>query len=237
MKYAIDLHIHSALSPCSDDEMTPNNIVNMACLKGLDMIAVTDHNSAENLEAVLKCGNRSGMLVVPGMEVETREEVHLVCLFPDIKAALKMQDIVYKALPPVQNREDIFGQQLIMDENDEVKGLLKQLLITAADLGLEEVFSIVGDLGGVTIPAHVDRESYSVISNLGMIPEDLNIKYVEISRNCDAQVYRSKNPHLLCYEFIKSSDAHTLGDILERESFIELEEKSVECLIGALRGK
>jgi len=234
MKAAIDLHIHSALSPCSDNDMTPNNIVNMACLKGLDIIAVTDHNSAENVQAVLKCASDKKIIVVPGMEVETREEVHLLCLFPGLDEVMKAQDSVYGAMPDIKNRVDIFGSQLIMNEEDEVIGSLERLLLTAADLGVDDVFEIAKSLGGVAIPAHVDRDSYSIISNLGFIPDNLDIKYVEFSRNCDITGYLARNPFLGEFKHIISSDAHELGSILERESFIDLEEMSIECLIHTL---
>lgn len=235
MKAYVDLHIHSALSPCADNEMTPNNIVNMAYIKGLNIIAVTDHNSVENCEAVIKCAKKAGIEAIPGMELETSEEVHLVCLFKDLEKALAMQDIVYKALPDMDNREDIFGQQLIMDEEDNVKGSLKRMLITATSLSIEEVFRKVRLLGGVVIPAHVDRDSYSMISNLGGIPEELGIKHLEISRMCELDRFLDANPMLKGYKFIRNSDAHTLGDILEPDIGLELEEASTECLIEALR--
>lgn len=231
MKYAADLHVHSALSPCSDDDMTPNNIVNMSLLKGLDIIAVTDHNSAENLEAVSRCAALNGIVAIPGMELETSEEVHLICLFPTVDAALKMQETVYAALPPLENREDIFGRQMIMDEHDNIKGRLKRLLLTAAGFCLEDAFDLVKGLGGAVIPAHIDRDSYSILSNLGMIPEGLGIKYLELSKSCDFQEFIHKHPSLAGFQFIRSSDAHDLGTILERENFIELEERSIPCLI------
>ncbi|MCX7921639.1 MAG: PHP domain-containing protein [Clostridia bacterium] len=235
MRVAIDLHIHSALSPCADNEMTPNNIVNMAFIKGLDIIAVTDHNSAENLQAISDCANQRNIVFIPGMEVETREEVHLVCLFPDVQTALKMQDIVYKALPALENREDVFGQQLIMDEEDNIVGQSKRLLITAADLGIDEVFDTVEGLDGVVLPAHIDRDSYSIISNLGIIPDNLKARYLEISRACDGERYKEQNAHLHRFSLLKSSDAHMLEDILERSSFIEVEERSVKGLLNVLR--
>lgn len=230
-----DLHIHSALSPCSDNEMTPNNIVNMAFLKQLDIIAVTDHNSAENCVAVVECAKKRGIVAVPGMELETREEVHLVCLFPGIDEAFDMQKIVYNALPDIKNREDIFGEQIVMDAGDNVLRHVDRLLLTASNLSVEDVFSHVAALGGVVIPAHVDRDSYSIISNLGIIPENPEIKYLEISKFCDKTKYLEKNPHLGRFNFIRSSDAHSLGDILERENSIELEEISIECLIETLK--
>lgn len=231
MKAYIDLHIHSALSPCANNEMTPNNIVNMAYIKGLDIIAVTDHNSVENCEAVLKCAKERGIIVVPGMELETSEEVHLICLFPGMVEALRMQEIVYKALPDLKNREDIFGQQIIMDGNDNVIRHCDRLLLTASSLSVEEVFGNVTLLGGAVVPAHIDRDSYSIVSNLGIIPDNLGIKYLEISKGCDRLQYLDNNPWLGKFGLIRSSDAHSLGDILERESFIDLEELSVECLI------
>lgn len=234
MKAYVDLHIHSALSPCADNEMTPNNIVNMAFLKGLDIIAVTDHNSAQNCSTVQKCANERGIIAVPGMELETREEVHIICLFPGISEVFYMQEIVYNALPDMKNREDIFGQQLVIDENDNVVDILQRFLLTASSLSIDEVLTHVRSLGGVVIPAHIDRDSYSIVSNLGIVPDNLDIKYLEVSKVCDVNRYLENNPDLNKYSFIKSSDAHSLGEILERESFIELEEKSIECLIRAL---
>ncbi len=234
MKYAVDLHIHSALSPCADKDMTPNNIVNMALIKGLDVIAVTDHNSGANLEAVSRCAQNHGLLFIPGMEVETSEEVHLVCLFPDVKSALRMNLLINEALPAIQNREDIFGTQLILDENDRQVGEEKSMLITAVRLTVNEVFLQVKQLGGAVIPAHVDRPSYSMLSNLGIIPEDLEIKYLEISRDCDKYSFRASRPELDGFKLIRSSDAHGLGAILERESLLELDELNTQAVLNEL---
>jgi len=231
MKYAVDLHIHSALSPCADQDMTPNNIVQMAALKGLDAIAVTDHNSGANLEAISRCAVKKNLVFIPGMEVETSEEVHLVCLLPDLDRAMLLHRYVAVALPALQNREDIFGRQLLMDENDRITGEESRMLITATSLSIDEVFGFVRSLGGAVIPAHVDRPSYSVISNLGMVPENLDIKHLEISRNCDKYGYRAIHPELDRYRLIRSSDAHQLGDILERESMLELEHLSPQSIV------
>lgn len=236
MKFAVDLHIHSALSPCADKDMTPNNIVNMALIKGLDIIAVTDHNSAENLESFIECSKSKNILVVPGMEIETREEVHLICLFPSVDSALEMQEVVYKALPKLENREDVFGPQLIMDSNDCILGHVKRMLLTASALSIEEVFeNVVRRFGGAVIPAHVNRDSYSIISNLGFIPENLKIKYVEVSKDCNIDKFFLNRNDISRYRYLISSDAHHLGGILERESFIELDEKSIDCLLAKIR--
>jgi PHP family Zn ribbon phosphoesterase len=146
-----------------------------------------------------------------------------------------MQEIVYNALPDIKNREDIFGEQIVMDARDNVLRHVDRLLLTASNLGIDDVFGHVGALGGVVIPAHVDRDSYSIISNLGVVPENPEIKYLEISKMCDKKAYLDKNPYLRRFNFIRSSDAHSLGDILEREITIELEEVSIECLIETLR--
>lgn len=235
MKAFYDLHIHSSLSPCAQDEMTPNNIVNMAYIKGLDIIAVTDHNAALNCEAVFNCAKDRGIVVVPGIELETREEVHMICLFPGLEEVMKMHKEVSDALPDIENREDIFGQQLIMDEDDNIVRNYKPLLLTATNLSVDNVFEKVGKLGGVVVPAHVDRDSFSIISNLGIVPEYLNINYLEISKDCVINEFLNKNPYLSTYNFLRSSDAHNLGKILEKESSIELKEISIECLIESLR--
>lgn len=231
----VDLHIHSALSPCSESEMTPNNIVNMAWLKGLDIIAVTDHNSAENLGAVLDCAGETGITVVPGMEVETSEEIHVVCLLPDLEAAMALQTLVYEALPDRKNRQDIFGEQLVLDKEDQIIGHCDRLLLTATRLSLEEVVKTVEELGGVALPAHIDRDSYSVLSNLGAIPKELDIRTVEISKDCKEDEFTELQPWMKHYRWVRSSDAHRLGDILEKETCLELEDISIKSLIRALR--
>ncbi len=235
MKAFYDLHIHSALSPCAEDEMTPNNIVNMAYIKGLDIIAVTDHNATLNCEAVFNCAKDRGIVVVPGIELETREEVHMICLFPGLEEVMKMHKEVSNALPGIENREDIFGQQIIMDEEDNIVRNYKPMLLTATNLSIDDVFEKVGKLGGVVVPAHVDRDSFSIISNLGIVPDYLNIKYLEISKNCVINEFLNKNSYLSTYNFLRSSDAHNLGKILEKESSIELKEISIECLIESLK--
>ena len=169
--------------------MTPNNIVNMALLKGLDIIAVTDHNACCNAEAVMEFGKRRELLVIPGLEVESIEEIHTLTLFPDLESARRMGETVAGHLPPVENRAEIFGDELILDSKDEEKGRLEQLLIVASDLTVEDVFRITEEFGGIAVPAHVDRDSYSILSNLGGIPEDLNPGLIELSAGCDAEMF------------------------------------------------
>lgn len=234
MKFAADLHIHSALSPCSDDDMTPNNILRMAALKKLDIIAITDHNSAENLESFIRCGYRENILVVPGMEVETAEEVHLLCYFPSAGAAVEIQRHIYENLPDMRNREDIFGRQLLLDDEDNITGRVERMLLTAANIGIEDITAMVRDAGGAVVPAHVDRESYSILSNLGIIPGELGFNYLELSRQCSPRQFAQDHPVYTGMRFLQSSDAHHLWDILERESFLDLEKRTLDCFLRHL---
>ncbi len=234
MKYWVDLHIHSCLSPCAEDDMTPNNIVNMALIKGLDIIAITDHNSVRNVKAIMEAGERNGLLVVPGMELCTSEEIHLVCLFPEYEKALSFEKHVYDNLPPIDNREDIFGAQIIMDADDNEIGREHRLLSGACALDIETSINLVRALDGIIIPAHINRESYSILNTLGSIPSEYGFKFLEYSKYSSLEKLLLDNPQLRSYNFIRSSDAHFLSDILEQEVSLELKEKTIENLFAIL---
>ncbi|SHE83128.1 hypothetical protein SAMN02746089_00867 [Caldanaerobius fijiensis DSM 17918] len=210
-----DLHIHTALSPCASDDMTPNNIVNMALLKGLNAIAITDHNSSLNTRAVIEAA-RGRIKVIPGIEVQSKEDVHILCLFKNSDGAESFSEIIYRHLPRINNKEDIFGNQLIMDCNDNVIGSENKLLLNAVDLSIEDICTYARECGGISIPAHVDRQGYGILYQLGFIPDDLGFTYIEVSRSCDIGTFFNIYPDLKRYHVIKSSDAHQLGDILER---------------------
>lgn len=229
LKLYYDLHIHSALSPCGDDDMTPNNIVNMSLIKGLDIIAVTDHNSCGNVRAVLEVsGDR--LLVVPGIEVETSEEVHVVCYFPDIDSAEKMEAEIRKNMSGIKNREEIFGKQLFMDSEDNIIGEEELLLVSATKLGISEVFELAKKYNGVAVPAHIDRSSYSVLSNLGFIPPELDVTAVEITPKNRATMENDYQN----YKILSNSDAHYLEDISEPQFTIDIMTKSAKSVIEYL---
>lgn len=234
MKYYADLHIHSALSACAENDMTPNNIVNMSLLKGLQIISVTDHNSAANLPAVESVCRRAGLILIPGIELTTSEEVHLLCYFRKLEHALDFSLYIYSNMPSYSNRKDIFGDQLVMDDNDEIVHEESLLLSTASFIDFDGAVKKVKDMGGCAVPAHVDRSSYSVLTNLGDIPDYLNIKMVEISRNCYIEDFIKTRKNMGKYSYFISSDAHRLGDILERQMFFDLNELSCEKLIEYL---
>ena len=170
--YRYDLHLHSCLSPCGDTDMTPNNLVNMAALLGCDIIALTDHNTCRNTPAAVKVGQATDVLVIPGMELCTAEEAHVVCLFETVEDALAFDKYVCAHIPKVPNRPEIFGEQWILNEDDEKIGEISELLITATDISINDVQALVKKFNGVAFPAHVDKDAYSVTASLGAIPPE-----------------------------------------------------------------
>ena len=212
-----DLHIHSCLSPCGDEDMTPANIVGMAAVKGLDVIALTDHNSCRNCPAAIYHGEKYGVTVIPGMELTTQEEVHVICLFPTLDDALRFDALIYEKLLPFPNREDIFGKQQIMDERDEVTGTVKNLLINATSISFDDVFPLVGSFQGIAYPAHVDKASTSLLSNLGFVPPGSTFTCAEFHDFKNLHRIRREHPYFENCNVICCSDAHYLQDIHEPE--------------------
>lgn len=229
-----DLHIHSCLSPCGDDDMTPGNIVGMAALKGLDVIAVTDHNSCRNCPAVMSMARQFGVMAIPGMEINTAEEVHAVCLFPTLERALSFDAYVYERLEKVENCEAIFGRQLLMDENDEICGKESYLLINRVDISFDYLWDLVRSFDGVMFPAHIDKPANSLIANLGFIPPDSQFKTAEIKDLKHLHELQKTNPYLNECRIISNSDAHYLEHIHEPELTLAVEEKSVRSVLAAL---
>lgn len=211
-EYNIDLHIHSVLSPCASLVMTPANILKKANEIGLDIIAITDHNSAKNVEITIKLAEKYGINVIPGMEVESSEEIHLLCFFPNSKKLINWQKIVYENLSYLENDEEYFGYQLLTDKNDNYKAKEKRMLATAVNLNINQIVSKVSKMNGIVIPSHIDK-SYGIIKNLGFIPEDLNFKILEISKNSNRKKLQQQYPYLKKYILLKNSDSHYLDDI------------------------
>ncbi|MBR5098473.1 MAG: PHP domain-containing protein [Spirochaetales bacterium] len=225
-----DLHIHSCLSPCANDDMTPANICGMAVVKGLQMIAVTDHNSARNLPAVKACCDAYGLLHIPGMEITTREEVHLLGYFETVEQALDFSEFLRPHMPPKKNKPQFFGNQFVMDEDDNIIAEEDELLIGASDLRLSELVKIIRERGGVPVPAHINRGSNGLLINLGFMPEELEFTAVEVWRALPCPHTPQAGKVIL-----HSSDAHQLGDILEPEITTTLPEKSAAAFLDMLR--
>lgn len=215
MKCYYDFHIHSCLSPCASDDMTPNNIVNMAHLKGLDMIAITDHNSAKNVMAIMEVAKKLPLKVIGGMEITTSEEIHMVVIYNDYEKLMLLDEKVNNSIYYVKNNPDIFGNQIIMDKDDNIVGYEDKLLINASSLDVFTLYEYVKSDGGIIFPAHIDKSSFSIISNLGFIPKELKFDYVEVKTK------ENKGNFGDDYGYLSSSDAHFLWDISEREEYIE----------------
>ena len=211
-KFKADLHIHSCLSPCSDWDMSPKKIVEKSLERQLDLIAICDHNTVENAAATSREGSRQGITVLPGMEICSREEVHLVTLFKKIEDALSMQEFIYAHLPG-KNQPDVFGHQVIADEHDHVVGENDHLLIGATQLSLHDIVEKAHNLDALCISPHVDRPSYSLIGQLGFIPEDLHLDAVEVSYRVPLDKALTKVPGIKDYPCVTASDAHFLMDI------------------------
>ena len=211
-KVKSDLHLHSVLSPCGDLLITPGEIVKKAKEKNIKVLALTDHNSAENAEVFEYYCGKNNILFIPAMEVETREEIHILCYFPDLISLERWQALVYEHLPGKDNDEDFFGPQIKCDFADEYTEKIAKMLAGAVDLSLDESVKKVFELGGIVVPSHLDRKN-SIISQLGFIPPDLDFETVEISKNISLEKALDKYPQLSNYQIIKNSDSHYLKDI------------------------
>ncbi len=220
---AYDLHIHSCLSPCGDEDMTPANIAGMAMIKGLRIIALTDHNTARNAPALIRAAEPYGITVLPGMELTTEEEIHVVCLFAKEEDALKFDEYVYERLIKIRNREEFFGRQILMNEEDEETGREEYLLINATRIPFDDVQDLVESFGGFAVPAHLEKDSTSLLSSLGMIPPNARFTCAEVNHPEKLPALLEAHPYLKGCRIITDSDAHSLGDISEPEHTLHFE--------------
>ncbi len=226
MHISYDFHIHSCLSPCGDDEMTPNNIVNMAKIIGLDAIAVCDHNSVLNLPAIFKVAEENELIVVPAMEICSAEEVHLLCFAYTLDDIFAMYHEIYEFLPAIDNDPLAFGNQFIINHEDKLIGIESKLLVNALTLDIDTILDISKKHNCIIVPAHVDKQSYSLMSSLGYIPPDYNFKCIEL-KNIDANVDFNGR-------IITNSDAHSLEIINEPINSLEVDELSIKGILDAL---
>jgi len=229
-----DLHIHSCLSPCGDEDMTPANIAGMAAVKGLDVIAITDHNSCKNCKAVIEAGKAYGIIVIPGMELCTIEEVHVLCLFPTLSNALDFDAYVDSKSNYFPNDEAIFGRQIRYNEHDEIIGFEPNLLINGVNISFDQVWEVVRRFKGIMIPAHIDKNSNSLLSNLGFVPPDSKFRCVEFKDMTKLHSLTEKNPYLKECTIISNSDAHYLEHINEPYLTIQAASKTPDDILQAL---
>ena len=234
MKLAFDLHLHSCLSPCGDEEMTPANLAAMCALAGLQVVALTDHNSTGNCASFAQAAARHGLLAIPGMELCTKEEVHVVCLFPDLERADSFSNHVRGLLPKVKNNREVFGAQLLMDDGDLVIGEETAFLAGAANIGLYDVPDLIASFGGVAYPAHIDRQANSLLSQMGLWDPELNFPLAEVSRNCPDNLFERRD--LRGLRHIAGCDAHYLHQIPDAYQYMEIPNAAPELVLKRLNG-
>lgn len=223
-EYSFDFHLHSCLSPCGSEDMTPSNLAGMCALAGYDIVALTDHNTVGNCAAFCQAADRYGLLALPGMELTCREEVHVVCLFPDLPSAQAFGNLVQQRLPPLENDPRFFGPQLLMDSEDHLIGEETALLAGAADIGIYEAAELVHGYGGVAYPAHIDRDSFSVLSNLGLWDPAMGFSLAELSPCCPPEL--RLRPDLAGLRFLIGCDAHYLDQIPDAAQTMTLPERT-----------
>lgn len=223
-RYYYDLHVHSCLSPCADDDNTPNNLAGMATLNGLNIMALTDHNSCKNCPAFFEAAKRYGIIPIAGMELTTAEDIHIVCLFEELEAALTFDNALDPYRTPFKNRVDIFGEQIITDGEDNVIGTEENFLPVATAVTLEDAEKMVRDHSGICYPAHIDREANGIIATLGTLPEAPAFSCVEFHDASNREEY-SKRFSLEDKRILVSSDAHYLTDLREENDWFEIDDE------------
>lgn len=223
-KFYYDLHMHSCLSPCADDDMTPTAAAGMAALNGLSIAALTDHNSCGNLPAFFAACRAYGVVPIAGMELETAEAVHVVCLFPKLSDAMAFWQLVRESyMMPFKNDAAVFGGQFYMNEEDEVIGTEEILLITSTTLSLDDGVRLVHAHGGFAFPAHIDRTSNGIIAILGDIPPEPGFTCAEFNDSANVAAYREKYASVAPLTVLVNSDAHRLTAVHEAENYLELD--------------
>lgn len=234
-QFKADLHIHTCLSPCAELDMSPLAVVKTAYEKGLDIIAVTDHNSAENVLAAQRAAFDMDLTVLAGIEASSSEEAHIIALFNKAETAAALQDIIYANMLPDENDEKRYGEQIVANEHDEVMGFNKRLLISGTLLPAEDIVNTIHSLGGLAIASHIDKEVFSIISQLGFITEDMGFDALEMSSNMDRTTAEMTFQMYNSYTWISSSDAHYPEDIGKRYVTFHMHEPTVEEMALAFK--
>ena len=235
MQLYFDLHLHSCLSPCAADDMTPANLAGMCALAGLQVVALTDHNSTGTCAAFQRAAEKHGLLAIPGMELCTREEVHVVCLFPDLVRANAFSDHIGSLLPNIPNNPKVFGNQILMDHEDAVLGEETRLLAGAADISLYDVPELVASFGGSCYPAHIDRQANSLLSQLGIWDPELPFSLAEVSMNCPENFFERRD--LKCLRHIQACDAHYLHQIPDAHQVMDVPQAAVQDVLRWISGE
>ena len=234
--YQADLHIHTALSACAETEMLPPLIVEVAIAAGLDLIAIADHNSCENAGAVIEAASNTGLAVIPGLEVQTAEGVHVLCLFGSLDHALAMQSTVYGKLPKLPPDGKLFSQQFVVGKDGEFLGFCREFLSLPCGMDIDDLYARIQDLGGLIIPSHIDRKESGLCGVLGFVPDSPSFDALEVSRNTAPSQAGGKFLGIGKTTVLSNSDAHWLAAIGERRTALRMEHRNLAELRMALRG-
>ena len=235
--FKADLHTHTVLSPCGDMEMSPLNIVQQAKNKGVDILGITDHNTTKNCKALEEVAEKHDLFILKGAEVNTKEEVHCLAFFENDDELFEFQQYIDIHLPKIKNDIKKFGYQVVVDQNENIIEQVDWLLISALDVTIEQIEEKVHELNGLFIPAHIDRSRYSVISQLGFVPNDLNFDALELSKFIAKNKFLQENNYLADYTFIQSSDAHFVDNIGEITTSFLMQERSFIEIRKALKSE
>lgn len=236
-KYRADLHLHTVLSPCADLEMSPDQIIALAIKKGLNIIAITDHNSTRQCQIVRQMAADSGLMVLNGCEVNSREEVHALCYFEDDYTRNEFQRFLESHLPEIPNRPDYFGYQVLVDEQNNITEEIPYYLGNGLHAGLEEIEQYTHELNGLFIPAHIDRPINSLYSQLGFLPHELRVDALQISKQADEKQIRKLFDIPKEISIIKASDAHYPEDIGSAYTIFSMSEPTFQEIKWALNQK
>lgn len=232
--YKAELHIHTVLSPCAAVEMIPPLIIQVALEKQINLIAITDHNCTHNIAAVIEAAKDTGIAVLPGMELQTKEEIHSICLFDTLDQATAFNKLVFSSLPNLTNDVDIFGEQFVVDASGDFLRREDRMLLASSSFSLSQAWQKVSELGGILIPAHIERTIYGLLPVLGFVPQDIPIEALEISKRISAKDALKQYPQLKNYPLIQNGDAHQLEEILGLSTF-QLEVPTIREIRKALK--
>ncbi len=232
--YKAELHIHTVLSPCAAVEMIPPLIIQTALEKQINLLAITDHNSTHNIAAVMDAAQGTGIIVLPGMELQTKEEIHSICLFDTLEQATAFQQTVSASLPNLSNKPDVFGEQFVVDASGDFIRHEERMLLASSSLTLSLAWKMVSELGGILIPAHIERTVFGLLPVLGFVPQDICLEALEISKHITVTDSVRQYPQLKNYPLIQNGDAHQLEEILGITTF-HLEKPTILELRKALR--
>jgi len=234
--YKADLHTHTVLSPCGDLEMSPESIVKKAKEKGLDILGITDHNSTLNCKVLEEVAKDYDLMILKGAEVTSKEEAHCLTFFENNDELFEFQTYLENNLPKIKNDVNRFGYQVVVDRDENIIEHVEWLLISAIDASINQIEEKVHQLNGLFIPAHIDRARYSILSQLGFVPADLNCDALELSKFAQKNEFIERNKYLASYSFIQSSDAHFISDVGTATTFLQMENRSFKEIEMALKG-